>query len=222
MPSLPSGTEEGRRSGRAATLRVALTGNVAAGKSTVLVWFARWGAEAIDTDQLAREAVAPGAPALAAIYRRFGAELARPDGTLDRAALRRRVMGDDEQRAVLNAIVHPEVERLLAARLAAAEQRGAGIVVCDIPLLFEVLDPAAWDLVVLVDAPEETRRRRLIEQRGYTREEADDVIGAQLPSRLKRDKSDILIDNDGSTDALEARARKAWSTLADAARATRR
>ena len=199
-------------------LRVALTGNVAAGKSTVLAWFARWGAEAIDTDQLAREAVAPGAPALVAIYRRFGAELARPDGTLDRAALRRRVMGDDEQRAVLNAIVHPEVERLLAARLAAAEQRGAGIVVCDIPLLFEVLDPTAWDVVVLVDATEETRRRRLIEQRGYTREEADDVIGAQLPSRLKREQSDIVIDNDRSTDVLEARAREAWSTLEDAAR----
>jgi dephospho-CoA kinase len=184
----------------------------------VLGWFARWGAEAIDTDQLAREAVAPGTPALAAIYRRFGAELTRPDGTLDRAALRRRAMGDDEQRAVLNAIVHPEVERLLAARLAAAEQRGAGIVVCDIPLLFEVLDPAAWDVVVLVDAPEETRRRRLMEQRGYIREEADDVIGAQLPSRLKREQSDIVIDNDGSREALEARAREAWSVLEDAAR----
>ena len=199
-------------------LKVALTGNVAAGKSTVLAWFERWGAEAIDTDQLSREAVVPGSPALAAIYRRFGAELARPDGTLDRATLRRRAMGDDEQRAVLNAIVHPEVERLLAERLAAARERGAGIVVCDVPLLFEVLDPAAWDLVILVDAPEETRRRRLIEQRGYTREEADDVIGAQLPSRLKRDRSDIVIDNDGPRDALEARARTAWDTLTSAAR----
>jgi dephospho-CoA kinase len=199
-------------------LRVALTGNVAAGKSTVLASFERRGATTIDTDRLAREAVVPGSPALAAIYRRFGADLAQPDGTLDRARLRRRAMGDDEQRAVLNAIVHPEVERLLASRLADAERRGAAIVVCDIPLLFEVLDPAAWDVVVLVDAPEETRRRRLIEQRGYTREEADDVIGAQLPSRLKRDRSDIVIDNDGARDALEARAREAWDALERAAR----
>ena len=200
-------------------LKVALTGNVAAGKSTVLPLFERWGATTIDTDKLAREAVVPGAPALAALLRRFGADLARPDGTLDRAVLRRRVMGNDEQRAVLNAIVHPEVERLLAARIAEAERRGAGIVVCDIPLLFEELDPAEWDVVVLVDAPEETRRRRLIALRGYTRAEADDVIGAQLPSRAKRDRSDIVIDNDGPEEALEARARQAWAELQDAARA---
>ena len=183
----------------------------------MLEWFARWGAETIDTDKLSREAVAVGTPALAAIYARFGADLARPDGTLDRAALRRRAMGDDEQRAVLNAIVHPEVDRLLAARLADAERRGAAIVVCDIPLLFEVRDPAAWDAVVLVDAPEETRRRRLIERRGYTRAEADDVIGAQLPSRLKRERSALVIDNDGPVDALEARARHAWDALRRAA-----
>jgi len=199
-------------------LRVALTGNVAAGKSTVLPLFERWGAATIDTDTLAREAVVPGSAALAALLRRFGADLARPDGTLDRAALRRRVMGNDEQRAVLNAIVHPEVERLLAARIADAERRGADIVVCDIPLLFEVLDPAAWDVVVLVDAPEDTRRRRLMELRGYTREEADDVIGAQLPSRLKREESDIVIDNDGPAEAVESRARQAWARLQDAAR----
>jgi len=200
-------------------LRVALTGNVAAGKSTVLALFERWGAATIDTDRLAREAVVPGSPALAAILRRFGADLALPDGSLDRAALRHRAMGDDEQRAVLNAIVHPEVERLLAARLRDAERRGERIVVCDIPLLFEVLDPAAWDVVVLVDAPEETRRRRLIEQRRYTRAEADDVIGAQLPSRLKRDRSHIVIDNDGSAEALEAGGRQAWEALRRAAQA---
>lgn len=199
-------------------LRVALTGNVAAGKSTVLALFERWGAVTIDTDQLAREAVRPGSAALAALEKRFGGGVLLPDGALDRAALRRRVMGDAEQRAVLNAIVHPEVNRLLAARLADAERRGASVVVCDIPLLFEVLDPAAWDLIVLVDAPEETRRRRLMDTRRYTREEADDVIGAQLPSRLKRERSHVVIDNDGARDALETGARRAWEALQAAAR----
>ena len=194
-------------------LKVALTGNVAAGKSTVLALFAQWGAATIDTDLLARQAVVAGSPALAAIYRRFGADHALPDGSLDRAALRHRAMGDDERRAVLNAIVHPEVNRLLALGLADAERRGAGVVVCDIPLLFEALDPAVWDVVVLVDAPEETRRRRLLALRGYTREEADDVIGAQLPSRLKRARSHIVIDNDGPREALETRAREAWEAL---------
>jgi dephospho-CoA kinase len=198
-------------------LNVALTGNVAAGKSTVLAHFARWGAAVIDTDLLAREAVVRGSAALAAIYARFGTALAAPDGTLDRAALRRRVMGDDEQRAVLNAIVHPEVLLLHAARLEAAKARGAAIVVSDIPLLFEVLDPSAWDVVVLVDAPVELRRRRLMDHRGYSREEAEDVIGAQLPSRLKRPKSHIIIDNDGSREGLEQRAREAWEALRTAA-----
>ena len=200
-------------------LSVALTGNVAAGKSVVLAHFARWGATVVDVDRLARVVVEPGTPALTAIVARFGGDLTLADGSLDRALLRRRVMGDDERRAVLNAIVHPEVMRLHAARLEDARRSGAAIVVSDIPLLFEVLDPEAWDMVVLVDAPEETRRRRLMELRGYTEDEARDVIGAQLPSRLKRSKSHIIIDNDGSPEALEANARAAWTALtAEAAR----
>ena len=194
-------------------LSVALTGNVAAGKSTVLALFARWGATVVDVDELARVVVEPGKPALASIFARFGPDLRRADGTLDRALLRRRVMGDDERRAVLNAIVHPEVMRLHAERLEIARRAGAAIVVSDIPLLFEVLDPAAWDVVVLVDAPVETRRRRLVEVRGYTDEEARDVMDAQLPSRLKRPRSHIVIDNDGSVEALEANARAAWTAL---------
>ena len=122
-------------------------------------------------------------------------------------------MGDDERRAVLNAIVHPEVMRLHAQRLEDARKAGAGIVVSDIPLLFEVLDPDAWDVVVLVDAPEETRRQRLVELRGYSDDEARDVMSAQLPSRFKRARSHIVIDNDGSLEALQANARTAWEAL---------
>jgi dephospho-CoA kinase len=199
-------------------LKVALTGNVAAGKSTVLAHFVRWGAAAVDTDLLAREAVAPGTPALAAILARFGAELARPDGTLDRARLRQRVMGDPERRRQLNAIVHPEVMRLHAERIEAARKRGVEILISDIPLLFEALDPDAWDLVVLVDAPEELRRRRLSEDRGLSRAEVDDLVGAQLPSALKRRRSQIVIDNAGSLGELETAARGAWEQLVAAAR----
>lgn len=200
-------------------LRVALTGNVAAGKSTVLAHFVAWGARAIETDQLARQAVEPGSPALAAIVAHFGADLQLADGTLDRAALRRRVIGDDERRAALDAIVHPVVMRLHAECIEVARKAGAEIVVSDIPLLFEVLDPDAWDVVVLVDAPEATRRRRLLELRGYSEAEAADLIGAQLPSGSKRRRSHIVIDNDGSLEALAAGARAAWDRLvAEAAR----
>jgi dephospho-CoA kinase len=202
-----------RRGCRAPVLSVALTGNVAAGKSTLLSLFERWGATVIDADVLAREAVAPGMPALAAIVARFGADLALPDGSLDRAKLRRRVLGDRAQREALNALIHPDVRRLEAARLAEARARGVEIVVSDIPLLFEVANPADWDLVVLVDAAEAIRRRRLMDSRGYTAAEADEVIRAQLPSELKRAKSHIVIDNDGTLEALERRARAVWETL---------
>lgn len=194
-------------------IRVGLTGNAAAGKSTVLALFKQWGATVVDSDVLAREAVLPGSPALAAIFQRFGAGLRLPDGALDRAALRRRVMADDEQRAVLNAIVHPEVARLSSVLEQAARQRGDRILVADIPLLFEVLSPASFDVIVLVDAPEDVRRARLMEQRGYTRMEADDLIGAQLPSRMKRERSHHVIDNDGTLEALTARARAVWQAL---------
>ncbi len=220
MPLRPRTAAPGAR-GRS-VLSVALTGNVAAGKSTVLAMFERWGASVLDADALAREVVAPGTPALAAILSRFGADLRLADGSLDRAALRRRAMGDDAERAALNAIVHPAVRRLEAARVAEARETGAEILVSDIPLLFEAADPAEWDLVVLVDAPEEIRRRRLMESRGYTSAEAADVIRAQAPSGPKRARSHVVIDNDGSREALERKARAAWETIrAEAARRAR-
>src|SRR5213593_5035253 len=142
-------------------LNVGLTGNIASGKSTVVDLFRRWGATIIDADVLAREAQAPGGEVLAAIARRFGADVLVADGALDRAALRAKVMGDDAALADLNAIVHPAVRRRRDELLAAAKARGDLLVVNDIPLLFEALDPAQFDAVVLVDAPQPVRRARL-------------------------------------------------------------
>jgi dephospho-CoA kinase len=198
-------------------LSVALTGNVAAGKTTVTErWRAR-GAVVIDADELVREVQAPGQPVLAAIAARFGDAVLRPDGTLDRAALRRIVFRDDAARAALNAIVHPAVQARRAVLLAAAEARGARLVVSDIPLLFEVLDPSQFDVVVLVDAPEAVRRARLIRERGLLPEEADRLLAAQLPSGPKRARSHIVIDNEGSLDALRATADQTWERLLDLA-----
>src|SRR5712691_8952414 len=98
-------------------LNVALTGNIAAGKSTVVDLFRKWGATIIDADELAREAEAPGTEVLAAIVRRFGSDVLRPDGGLDRAALRAKVMGDDAALAALNAMVHPAIQRRRAELL---------------------------------------------------------------------------------------------------------
>src|SRR2546425_7070817 len=147
-------------------LNVALTGNIAAGKSTVVELFRRWGATIIDADELAREAEAPGTEVLTAIVKRFGTNVLHRDGTLDRPALRAKVMGDDAALADLNAIVHPAVRRRRAQLIRAARSRGDLLVVNDIPLLFEVLDPAEFDVVVLVDAPVALRRTRLRALRG--------------------------------------------------------
>jgi len=197
--------------------RVGLTGNVASGKSTVLDYFRQWGAATVDADVLAREAVAPGTPGLAAVIRRFGAAIQLPDGGLDRGALRQRVMADPAERAALNAIVHPEVARLAAERDAALRKSGARIVVHDIPLLFEVLDPGDFDAIVLVDAPAGLRRQRLMLDRGLSAADADALIAAQQPSAAKRNRSHFLIDNGGDRAALESQARAAWRKLQEQA-----
>jgi len=197
--------------------RVGLTGNVASGKSTVLEYFRQWGAATVDADVLAREAVAPGTPGFAAVVRQFGATVQLSNGDLDREALRRRVMADPAERAALNAIVHPEVARLAAERDAALRAAGTRIVVHDIPLLFEVLDPGDFDAIVLVDAPAALRRERLMHDRRLSAADADALIAAQQPSAGKRGRSNILIDNSGDRAALAAQAKAAWRKLQEQA-----
>ena len=198
-------------------LSVALTGNVAAGKTTVAGWWRAWGGTVIDADALVREVQAPGSPVLARIRERFGPAVIRDGGTLDRAALRRIVFADAGARADLNAIVHPAVQDRRAALLAEAAARGERMVVNDIPLLFEALDPAAFDVIVLVDAPDDVRRERLIRGRGLLPDEADRLMAAQLPSGPKRARSHVVIDNAGSPEALRAAAAEAWQRLLDLA-----
>ena len=194
-------------------LNVALTGNIAAGKSEVVRRFAEWGATVIDADQLAREAQAPGTEVLRAIAQRFGKEMILADGTLDRGALRGLVMGDDTALAALNGIVHPAVRRRRDQLLAEATARGDRLVINDIPLLFEAADPAQFDLVVLVDAPEELRRTRLTGLRGLTADEAEKMLRAQIPAEVKRARADVIIDNAGTLEALDVAARAAWDRL---------
>jgi dephospho-CoA kinase len=194
-------------------LNVALTGNIAAGKSTVVDLFRRWGATIVDADALAREAQAPGSEALAAIAGRFGADVLSPDGSLDRAALRGKVMGDNEALTALNAIVHPAVQRRRAELQRAARERGDALLVNDIPLLFEVLDPAQFDVIVLVDAPVAVRRTRLRALRGLSNQDSDRMIAAQMSAERKRAQSHHVLDNAGTLAELETQARALFLVL---------
>ncbi len=198
-------------------LHLALTGNIASGKSTVAQLFQQWGATLIDADRLVREAQMPGGKVLQAIVTRFGVEVLRPDGSLDRAALRAVVMEDSGAREDLNRIVHPEVDRRRKELVAHAWARGDRIVVSDIPLLFEAADPDEFDAVVLVDAPEDVRRARLVAERGLTPAEADRMIAAQMPSSLKRERSDYIIENSGDRSALQHAAKEVWRALLERA-----
>lgn len=192
---------------------IGLTGNIAAGKSSVARRFAAWGATLIDADVLAREAVAPGTPALAAIVARWGAGMLAGDGSLHRDALRRVVFADAAERAALDAIVHPAVGRLRADAVADAAVRGERLVVCDIPLLFEAGLDASVDAIVLVDAPDDVRRARLVRDRGLTAADADAMMTAQWPSARKRPRADWIIDNAGTPADLEVRARDVFNAI---------
>jgi len=203
-------------------LSVALTGNIASGKSTVgAVWAAR-GARVIEADALARLAVAPGTEVLEQIADRWGRDVLLPSGELDRSAIREIVFRDPDERLWLESVIHPVVGRLRAEEAAAEADAGADVVVSDIPLLFEGGLEDRFDLVVLVDAPEAVRRTRLIELRGLDPDSADRIIAAQMLSALKRDRADIIIDNVGSLADLERRAREVWTTIEERAEAEAR
>ena len=194
-------------------LLVGLTGNIASGKSTVAQLFSERGATIIDADVLARRAVERGSRAFDAIVRRWGTSVLSPDGHLDRAALRRAVFGNPRELEALNDIVHPEVERLRAARLEDARGRGDHIVVCDIPLLFEKKMVDQFDRIVLVDAPRAVRLERLVSDRGLRETEAMDMIAAQMPAELKRARTDFVLDNVGTLSELEERVGEVWTAL---------
>jgi len=194
-------------------LSVALTGNIGAGKSTVAELFRRWGATIIDSDQLVHAAQQPGQPALGQIAARFGRGVINRDGTLDRARLRSIVLADPEALSALNAILHPEVHRRREELLAEAEARGDSMVISDIPLLFEAADPDEFDAVVLVDAPEEVRRRRVLQSRPLPESDLESLMSAQLPASFKRPRSDYVIDNGGDFQALERSAAAVWQAL---------
>jgi dephospho-CoA kinase len=147
------------------------------------------------------------------IVERFGSGILTPTGDLDRTALRRLILADPHARSDLNAIVHPAVRAQRDTLVEAAHAAGARIIVADIPLLFEASDPAEFDAVVLVDAPEAVRLHRLVTMRGLPREDAERLIAAQSPSPPKRARSQFIIDNDGDRAQLERRARDVWLAL---------
>lgn len=193
-------------------LTIALTGGIASGKSVVARRLVEHGAVLIDADALARDVVRPGTPGLARIVETFGEEVLAPDGALDRAALAEIVFGDPQRRAELNAITHPLIAERSRELVAAAAPDA--VVVHDIPLLAEgTRDIDGFDLVVVVQAPVETRLRRMMTDRGMTREQAQQRIAAQASDADRLALADVVIENDGDlADALR-QVDELWASL---------
>jgi dephospho-CoA kinase len=194
-------------------LLVALTGNIAAGKSTVADSLQHFGAIIIDADTAARDAVRVGTPALRAIVERFGSAILLTDGSLDRAKLGAIVFADAAARQSLERIVHPAVQRAREEAVTRARTAGASIVICDIPLLFEA--KLAWQFhrILCVDAPVHVRLDRLMLTRGMNATDAAARITAQMPAPLKRARSDLVLENARDLPALHAQIDAAWKRL---------
>ncbi|MER5816593.1 dephospho-CoA kinase [Streptomyces californicus] len=200
-------------------LKVGLTGGIGAGKSEVSRLLVERGAVLIDSDRIAREVVEPGTPGLADVVEEFGPDILTAEGTLDRPALGALVFADDQRRAALNAIVHP----LVGARAAELERAAPedAVVVHDVPLLTENGLAPFYDLVVVVDASAETQLDRLVTLRGMTESDARARMSAQATREERRAVADLVVDNDGTHEALVEQVDAVWDELVRRAAAPR-
>ncbi len=195
-------------------MRIALTGGIAAGKSTVGARLAELGAAVVDADALAREAVAPGSEGLARIAESFGPAVLAEDGSLDRAALGAIVFADPERRRELEDITHPVVRRLAAERMSAAESADPNaVVVYDVPLLVESGPDHGFELVVVAHAPAAVRIERMVALRGMDRAEAERRVGAQASDAERLAIADVVIDTDGTLDATLEQVDRLWERV---------
>ncbi len=202
---------------------VGLTGGIGSGKSTVAARLAELGAETIDVDAIAREVVEPGGPALDGLVARFGADILRPDGSLDRPAMAALVFDDERARRDLERLTHPHVAARIASRIAELSARDDArpddLIVVDHPLLIETDQMARFDAVVVVIASEETRLARLEADRNITPEDAKARMGVQADDERRRAVADHVIVNDDGLDELNAQVDAVHAALLDAARA---
>lgn len=192
---------------------IGLTGGIASGKSVIARHLASHGAVHIDADELARQVVEPGEPALADIQREFGSDVIDAGGRLDRNALADVIFSDPERRAALNAIVHPAVKRRARELMTAAEAADPrAIIVYDVPLLIEAKIDAehAFDIIVVAHANTRTRMDRLIELRGLSREEAMHRLNSQVTDTERLAIADLVIDTNGTIDETLEQADALW------------
>lgn len=191
-------------------LRVGITGGIGSGKTALTDWLATQGIVIVDADLAARVVVEHGQPALAEIAETFGQEYLLPDGQLDRAALRQRVFADENQRKALEVITHPRIRDELGRQMSEAT---SPYVVLSSPLLLESGQSEMVDVSVVVDVPETLQIERTMARDQNDRQLVEQIMAAQLDRETRIARSDIVIDNSTSLDALYERAAVLHETL---------
>ena len=193
---------------------IGLTGGIATGKSTAArILRETLGVPVIDADQVSREVSAPGSEGLAEIAAAFGEGILTPDGALDRQALGRVVMADDDARLRLQAITHPRIRAAMLEALMALAQAGHPAAAVEAALLVETGSYTLYDALWVVTCDPDTQRARLMARQGIDEAEARRWIDSQLPLAEKEAVATSVIRNDGDLDALEAAVRAAWAAL---------
>ena len=194
-------------------IKVALTGSIGMGKSTVARMFEEAGIPLFDADAVVRRLQAEDPELIAATGERFAGTVR--DGVLDREALAAHVLGRPQELAALEAIVHPAVHAERARFLLANQDRP--VLLFDIPLLFETHGEQAFDKVVVVSAPAEVQRRRVLERPGMTEARLAAILARQVPDAEKRRRADFVIDTGGDLSTTAVRVREIIACLEPAA-----
>lgn len=192
-------------------LLIGLTGGIGSGKTTVAKMFAELGAVVFDADKLAREAVELGTRGYVAVVELFGADVLLPGGEIDRPALARRVFHNDIERRELEAVLHPEIFRMFEERIEPFKSTDK-VVLFDAPLLIESGYDERCDMVILVEAPETLRVRRVIEF-GRSEQDARARIAAQTSDEVREFRSDAIIDNTGTLEDLRGQVEAIWEEI---------
>ncbi len=191
-----------------------LTGGIASGKTTVSRYFAEAGAKIIDADTIARTVVKKGMPAYNEIVRCFGTAILLPDHEIDRRRLGAIIFNAPDEKAQLDAIVHPHVFKCMEAKIATiASQHSRAVIIQDVPLLFETGMDRDMAEVIVVYVPEPIQLQRLIERDGIDKKEAMARIRSQMSIAEKRDRATIVIDNSGSRSASRHQTRTVYNRL---------
>jgi dephospho-CoA kinase len=194
-------------------LRIAITGGAGSGKSTVARMFQELGAQVLDADAAARQAVAMGTPAWQELRRAFGPEYFRADGDLDRAKVAARVFADPAALRRLDEIIHPQVAREIKARLTDLERQGTPLVLVEVPLLFEAGLEQTYDKIIVVDVDESDQVQRLGDRDHRGASEIAGILKAQLPLQDKVAKADFVVDNRGPLSHTWAQVKNIWGKL---------